>query len=70
MLSNLAIAVLYVLLGLLFSMISIGAAMGCRAEGCQAWTLALIFGVFAAYSFINAVGFVRRKQERDTEASR
>lgn len=65
--SNRAKAVLNVLLGVLFSMISVGAASG---DGWQVWPLALIFGVFSAYSFIKAVGFLRRKQQRVPEESR
>ncbi len=57
--SNRAKAVGNVLLGVLFLMISVGAAMG---DGSQVWPLALVFGVFAAYSFIKAVGFLRRRQ--------
>jgi membrane protein implicated in regulation of membrane protease activity len=65
--SNRVKAVLNVLLGVLFLLISVGAAAG---EGYQKWPLALTFGVFAAYSFVKAVGLLRRQRERASEESR
>jgi hypothetical protein len=56
LLDNRAKAVLNALLGVLFAMISVGAALGGLS---QVWPLVLIFGAIALYSFIKVFSLLR-----------
>jgi hypothetical protein len=55
---NRAKAVLNALLGVLFAMISAGAALG--GSG-LVWALVVIFGAFAVYSFVKVICLLRRR---------